>query len=61
MNNNNKSKIIKYLLFGLINGIMLRYIPSSIIKNRDILIISLLMSILFAIMDMISPSIKIKN
>jgi hypothetical protein len=54
-------KLIKYVLFGLICAISLRYIPSSIMKNKEILMISAIMSISFGIIDMISPSIKIKT
>jgi hypothetical protein len=56
-----QKKIIKYVLFGLICGISLRYIPSSKMQNKEILMISLIMSISFAIMDMISPSIKVNK
>jgi hypothetical protein len=56
-----QKKIIKYVLFGLICAISLRYIPSSIIKNKEILMIAAIMSISFAIIDMISPSIKVNQ
>ena len=62
MNNNieKKKKLIKYLLFGLIIGISVRYIPTNKINNNEILTICAISSITFGIIDMISPSIVIK-
>jgi len=52
-------KILKYLLFGFIVGISVRYVPTIIINQKEIIIIAAIASIAFAIIDMISPSIKI--
>lgn len=54
-----KKKLIKYLLFGLIIALSIRYIPTNQIDNREILMISLLASVSFGIIDMVSPSIII--
>jgi len=58
-----EKKLVKYVLFGLICAISLRYIPSTILPNKEILMIAAIMSISFAIIDMVSPSVKktIKN
>lgn len=55
-----KKKLVKYLLFGLIIGISIRYIPTKQIDNNEILIIAAIASITFGIIDMYSPSIEIK-
>ena len=55
-----KKKLVKYLLFGVIVGMSIRYIPSNQINNKEILMIASLASITFGIIDMISPSIIVK-
>jgi hypothetical protein len=44
---------------GLIVVIATRYIPENIIQTKEIIMIGATSSIVFAILDMISPSIKI--
>jgi hypothetical protein len=56
----NKKKLVKYLLFGLIVSISVRYIPSNQIDNKEILMIGAIGSIFFGILDMVSPSIVVK-
>ncbi len=57
-----KSKrIIKYILIGLVMIVSLRYIPSQLLDMYDLLTISSIASITFAILDMISPSILISQ
>lgn len=53
-----KRKIIKYILFSLITFLLLRYIPSELIKEEDIIKITCLSTICFAILDIILPSTK---
>jgi hypothetical protein len=53
-------RIIKYLLFGLIIGMAVRYLPEKTLNNKEIFIIATIGSITFALIDMISPSIKLK-
>ncbi len=57
----NFNKMIKYVVMGLIMGIILRYVPTHLINNNEIIMISMLSSITLAILDMISPSIKIEE
>ena len=52
-------RLIKYILMGLIVVIATRYIPENIIQTKEIIMIGATSSIVFAILDMISPSIKI--
>ena len=59
--NSNKEKCnraIKYLLMGLLTAIFVRYIPELMVSDKNIIIISCLVSISYAILDRISPSIK---
>ena len=53
-------RIIKYLLFGLVISISVRYLPEKTIYNKDIIMIGAVSSITFAIIDMVSPSIRLK-
>jgi xanthine/uracil permease len=55
-----KKKLIKYLLFGVIVGISIRYVPSNRVNDNEILMIAALASITFGIIDMVSPSIVVK-
>ncbi len=54
-------RIIKYILMGLIMLVSLRYIPNQLLDNSELLTISFISSISFAILDMISPSILISQ
>lgn len=56
---NTTEKIIKYILMGLIVVLLTRYIPNCALTNYEILIISALSAIAFAILDMVSPAVKI--
>jgi len=56
-----KQRIIKYLLIGFIICIAVRYIPTLPIKNKEIIMIGICGSISFALLDMLSPSIKFVN
>lgn len=57
--NNNKEKLFKYIVMGLIVMLTVKYIPSYLLNNDEIVIIGLTASITFAILDMLSPTIKI--
>jgi len=59
--NSNKEKTnrsIKYILMALITSILVRYIPEIMVSNKNIIIISCSVSISYAILDRLSPSIK---
>jgi hypothetical protein len=59
VNTCNSQKLIKYILMGLIVILCLKYIPETILNLNEILIIGIISSIAYAILDMISPTIKI--
>ena len=51
-------KIIKYILEGFAVAIVARYLPEGKLNIKDISIIALSASCMFAILDMYSPSIS---
>ena len=51
-------RIMKYLIMGTIVGIVVRYIPEIPVPNKELIIISMIASISYALLDMVSPSIK---
>lgn len=53
-------KAIKYILIGFIIMISVRYIPNSILQNKEIIIIGAISSISYAVLDIVSPSIVIQ-
>lgn len=59
INSSNCQKAIKYILMALITFIAVRYIPDISLQNKEIIMISVVSSITFVLLDMISPSIKI--
>ena len=52
------NRAIKYVLMALITAILVRYIPTIMVSDKNIIIISSLVSISYAILDRISPSIR---
>ena len=54
-------KILKYMLICMVTIICLYKIPNPSIHNYNIIIIGLIIPMSYAILDMISPSIKIYN
>jgi|UniRef100_A0A6C0ITJ8 hypothetical protein len=54
-------RIIKYILMGFIILVAVRYIPNQPINTKEIIMIGLISSISFAMLDMVSPSIKVIN
>ena len=54
-------RIIKYILMGLVTMSSLRYVPNQLIDTITVLTISCIVSIAFAILDMVSPSILISQ
>ena len=50
--------ILKYILIGIITFIAIRYIPTTTLLQDDILIISFIVSIGYAIIDYIGPSVS---
>lgn len=54
-------KLTKYILMGLIVIFSIRFIPNICLKNEEIIMIGAISSITFALLDIISPSIRIKT
>lgn len=50
------NRIIKYFLIGLISFIAIRYVPSIALKDIDIIIVSMIISMGYAIIDKLLPS-----
>lgn len=62
MNNTLKiKKMLKYIIMFIIIYLAIKYISSTKINNYEMLMISAVSSITFAILDIISPSIKMNN
>ena len=50
------NRIIKYFLIGLIAFIAIRYIPSNALDDIEILVVSMTVSIGYALIDKLLPS-----
>ena len=61
MNNLNLERIIKYIIMGLIVILATRYIPDTLLQPKELIMIGFTSSIAFAILDMISPAIKVNQ
>ena len=48
--------ILKYLLIGLITMLSIRYIPTTTLLQNDILMISFIVAISYALLDLFLPS-----
>tara|TARA_A100001015_G_C14941326_1_gene692662 strand:- start:584 stop:784 length:201 start_codon:yes stop_codon:yes gene_type:complete len=51
-------RIMKYLIMGTVVGIVVRYIPEIPVPNKELILISMITSMSYALLDMVSPSIK---
>ena len=61
INNLDIERIIKYILLGLVVLVAIKYIPNNSLPTKEIIMIAATSAIAFAILDMISPSVKITN
>jgi presenilin-like A22 family membrane protease len=57
--NQNVYKIVKYILMALFIFIATKYIPQKLLKINEIIIITISSTIVFVILDTISPSINV--
>ena len=57
--NQNIYRVIKYILMGLFIFIATRYIPGKILKIEEIVLITISSTIIFVILDIVSPSISV--
>jgi len=53
--------ILKYILIGVVTFIAIRYIPTTTLLQEDILIISFIVSIAYALIDTVMPSVGPSN
>ena len=54
-------RMIKYILMGFIILVAVRYIPNQPIETKEIIMIGLISSISFGMLDMVCPSIKVSQ
>ena len=57
--NQNIYKLIKYILMGLFIFITIKYIPDKLLKINEIILITVSCTIVFIILDIVSPSINV--
>ncbi len=50
------NRIIKYILIGLLTFITIRYVPSVALADQDILLIAMIISMGYAVIDKLLPS-----
>jgi hypothetical protein len=60
-NSSSCQKIIKYILMGSVVLLAARYIPEHTLPNKEVIMIGASSSIIFGMLDMISPSVKIHH
>jgi|TARA_B110000037_G_C16892033_1_gene412587 hypothetical protein len=53
-------RIIKYILNSLLVFLVARYLPCDKLKFKDTIIIGMMSSFIFAILDMYSPTLNIE-
>ena len=56
--NNLYHKLFKYLIIAFVVFVSIKYVPENKVSIKENTMISAIASITFAILDMISPSIK---
>lgn len=56
-----QERFLKYILMGIVVYVAARYIPENLISQKELLMISATSSIAFAIIDMLSPTIRINK
>ena len=52
-------RLLKYIVLVLISGSSIYIIPKNKINNNDIVYISLIIGMVFCILDIVTPSIQI--
>jgi uncharacterized MnhB-related membrane protein len=57
--NFNVERIIKYVIMGLLVLLATRYIPENTMPTKELIMIGATSSIAYAILDMVSPSVKV--
>lgn len=57
--NQNVYKAVKYILMALFIFVAIKYIPQKLLKMNELIIITISSTIVFIILDTISPSINV--
>ncbi len=53
------NRSIKYVLIGIITFLSIRYIPTNALLDKEIIVIAIVVSIAYAIIDKLLPSYKL--
>jgi hypothetical protein len=61
INNSKTSKILKYIILGLIILFCLNYIPNTKLSNRELMLITIITVVALIVLEQISPIVKIKK
>ena len=61
INNSKTSKILKYIILGLIILFCLNYIPNTKLSNKELMLITISTVSALVILEQISPIVKIKK
>ena len=61
INNSKTSKILKYIILGLIILFCLNYIPNTKLSNKELMLITISTVSGLVILEQISPVVKIKK
>ena len=61
INNSRTSKILKYIILGLIILFCLNYIPNTKLSNKELMLITISTVSALVILEQISPVVKIKK
>lgn len=54
-------RFIKYILLGLIVILATRYIPEVKLPNKELIMIGATSTIAFAILDLVSPAVRVNK
>ena len=61
INNSKTSKILKYIILGLIILFCLNYIPNTKLSDKELILITISTITSLVILEQISPIVKIKK
>ena len=61
INNSRTSKILKYIILGLIILFCLNYIPNTKLSNKELMFLTISTVSALVILEQISPVVKIKK
>lgn len=50
-------KLCKYLVVGLVMALAINYVPEQKLKLKDIITLSLIAAVVYAVLDMYSPTL----